>query len=116
MTKSKRAALLSALVIPGAGHLFLKKRIRGFAFIGLSIMSLYFIISKLLERAYSILEKIEKGEVQPNIVAIMDMVSKQPTGQEAKIISIATYILIITWIISIIDSYRIGKKIQKEKE
>lgn len=112
MTKSIKAALLSTLVFPGAGHFFLKRHIRGIILTVATIASLYFLISGVVEKALQITDKIQRGQVQLDIAAITELVSAQPTGSE--VITIASYVLMIAWLIGIIDSYRIGRIQDKE--
>ena len=109
MKKSTKAALLSALVFPGIGHFHLKKYIPGIILAGSAGAGLYFLISKTLERTLQIVDKIQGGEVQPDIAAISALLLEQPTGAEAQLLNAATAVLIVSWLISIVDSYRIGR-------
>jgi hypothetical protein len=61
-----------------------------------------------LERALQITEKIQSGDVQLDVTAITELVSKQSIGTEAHLLNIATAAFIICWLIGIIDSYRVG--------
>ncbi|MBU1568202.1 MAG: hypothetical protein KJ630_21585 [Proteobacteria bacterium] len=115
MTRSIKAMLLSAFVFPGAGHFFLKRHICGLVLTSAAIASLYFLISGVAERALQITEKIQRGEVQLDVVAITELISTQPTGTEAQLFDIASAVLIITWLIGIVDSYRVGRIKGKEK-
>lgn len=115
MTKSIKAALLAALVFPGAGHFFLKRHLRGLVLTSATIASLYFLISGVVTKALQITEKIQRSEVQLDIEAITELVSAQPTGGEIQVITIASYVLMIVWLIGIVDSYRIGRTQNKEK-
>jgi len=109
MSKSTKAVLLSALVFPGAGHLFLKKRIPGAALICASLAALYLIISNMLERAQQIADKILSGEVNLDEAAIAELLSRQPTVGESQPLDIAWVVLIISWLIGIVDSYRCSR-------
>lgn len=109
MGKTMKAALLSALVFPGAGHFFLKKHITGTVLAGAALASLYLVISKMVERALQIAEKIQSGEVQLDVAAITELISKQPTGTDAQLLNIAWTVLILSWLIGIVDSYRVGR-------
>ena len=109
MSKTMKAALLSAFVFPGAGHFFLKKHITGTLLAGAAFASLYWVISKMVERALQIAEKIQSGEVQLDVAAITELISKQPTGTDAQLLNIAWTVLIISWLIGIVDSYRVGR-------
>ena len=114
MSKSIKAALLSALVFPGAGHFFLKKYISGLVIVSASLGSLYYLITKTIERALLISEKIQSGEMPLDVVAITELVSKQLPGSEAQAQSIATTVLLISWLVGIIDSYRVGRVKNKD--
>lgn len=108
MKKSTKAALLSALVLPGAGHFYLKKYISGFALAGVSLTGMYYLISKATESALQIVEQMQNGSIPLDAAAITGLASAQPVGTEATLQNIATAAIIICWIIGIIDSYRIG--------
>ena len=108
MTTSIKAALLSALVFPGAGHFFLKRHIQGIILTSATIASLYFLIAGVVEKALHIADKIQRGEVQPDVAAIAELVTAQPTVSEMHVITIASYVLIIAWLIGIVDTYRTG--------
>ncbi len=104
-----KAALLSAMVFPGVGHFFLKKYVTAIVLAGATFVSLYWVISKTVERALQITEKIQQGEIQLDVTAITEILSKQSTGTEAQLLNIASVALIICWLIGIVDSYRIGR-------
>ena len=109
MKKSTKAALLSAFVFPGAGHIFLKKYVPGSVLAGTAFTALYYLTAKAVARAMEIVDKIQSGEIPPDIAVITELVSKQPTGTEALRINIATAIFIISWIAGMVDAYRVGR-------
>lgn len=109
MKKSTKAALLSAFVLPGAGHIYLKKYIPGVVLVCGSLGSIYYLTSKTVEKGLRIAEIIRSGDVQLDISAITELVSTQATGNETQLINIASAILIISWLIGIVDSYRVGR-------
>ncbi|MBN2790250.1 MAG: hypothetical protein JXR69_08675 [Candidatus Delongbacteria bacterium] len=109
MTRSLKAVLFSAFIFPGAGHFLLKKYYRGITFLVLTAFSLYLMISGTIERAFIILEKIEQGEVQPDVNSILNLVMQQPNPAEAQLIHTGFWLLIFLWIVGIIDSYRITR-------
>jgi len=114
--KSTKAALLSALVFPGAGHLFLKKYTTGVVLAGASFASIYYLTSKTVEKALQIAEKIQSGDVPLDVEAITELVSKQSTGAEAQLLNIATATIIVCWLIGVIDSYRAGCALDKNDD
>ncbi|MBT6338674.1 MAG: hypothetical protein HOJ48_05195 [Desulfobacula sp.] len=110
MKKATKAALLSAFVFPGAGHLHLKKYIRGVLLAISSFAAIYYLLLTIIETALQIVEKIRNGDIQPDISAISQLLLERSAGSESQLLNIATALLIVCWIISIIDSYRIGRK------
>lgn len=108
MKKSTKAALLSAFVIPGSGHLYLKKYIPGMALAGASLASIYYIMSKSIESALQLVDRIQSGHGQPDIAAIIDLASKQPAASEAHLLNLATTVFVLCWLIGTIDAYRAG--------
>ena len=109
MRKSVKAALLSGLVFPGAGHFFLKRPISGAVLACAALSSLYLIISYSVERALKITEQIQRGEVPANVDTIAELVSRQPIGAEAQLYDMALLALLVSWLLGIFDSYRIGR-------
>jgi hypothetical protein len=109
VSKPIKAALLSAFVFPGVGHFLLKKYIPGAILAGTAFSGLYFLISKTLETALQISEKIISGEVQLDGTTITELVSKQAMGTEAQLLNFATAVFIISWLVGIADSYRVAR-------
>ena len=108
MKKPMKAALLSAFVFPGTGHLFLKQYIQAAALIGASVSALYYLTSKSIEMALKIVEKIESGEVPADVAAITESLTQQTTGADAQTLDFASYTIMICWLVGIIDSYRVA--------
>ena len=109
MNKSIKASLLSALLFPGAGHIFLKKYILGAVLSASAIAALYVLISNSVEIAQQIVEKVQNGELGLDATAINALMEKQSHGAEAQLIDIATLVLLVSWLIGVVDSYRVGK-------
>ena len=114
MKKHTKATLLSTFVFPGAGHFLLKKHIHGGFLAGTAIVALYFLITKTVEKTLLVFEKIQSGEAPLDAAAITELVSNQTTGTETQLLRLATAALIISWLIGIVDSYRVGRAQGKE--
>jgi len=108
MRRSTKAALLSGLVFPGMGHLYLRQYVRGALFAGVAGVLLYFITSVAMSVAVDVMEKIQSGDVPLNVESISELVSKQSQGNEEST-NIATMAMIALWVIGIADSYREGR-------
>ncbi len=113
MSKSINAALLSAFIFPGAGHFYLKKRVAGYVLAGTAVVSAYLIISRAVEKALQITDKIQQGGVELDVAAIAELVSNQPVGTEAELLNIAWILLTVSWLSGIVDSYRLGRASDK---
>ena len=108
MKISNKAALFSALVFPGAGHIYVKKYISAAILGCASLAALYLIIANLLERAREIADKILSGEVGLDVATITELVSRQSANSDSQLLDVAWTVLIISWLIGIADSYRVG--------
>ena len=106
MNKPIKAALLSALVFPGAGHIFLKEKFRGILFAGISLVCLYLLVTEILKGAMQIAEKIQRGEIAPNVAEITELAFRQAGAQPDSNVSA---LLIVCWLASILDAYRLGR-------
>ena len=110
MKKSKKAALMSALLFPGIGHIYLKHYVRGITLISASLLALYYYISISFEKAMEITDKIRQGIVSLDVAEIEGLIAEQTTGAEAQILNMAMVAIVICWLIGIIDSYRLGAR------
>ena len=109
MKKSTKALLLSALVFPGAGHLYLKKYLSASLLIGTVLIAFYFLITRAVEKAQHIVELIQTGEVQPDIASVTELITQSPTDSEGQLLNMATAALVIAWLVGIFDSYRVSR-------
>ena len=105
--KSTNALLLSALVFPGAGHIYLKKIKTGVTLIGLTLVALIYIISDIMGQAFNVVEQIQLGTIMPDTTSIRTMIEQQPGG---KWIGIASYLIVACWLIGVIGCYLDNKK------
>ncbi len=114
MKRSTKAALLSGLVFPGIGHLYLKRYIPGSILCVASASAIYFIVSVAMTTAFEVVEKIQSnsGTAALDIASITEMVSQQSSTTEQPV-NIATLVLVVCWVIGIVDSYRQGRAQEK---
>jgi len=109
MKKSIKAALYSGLLFPGTGHFSLKRYLRGLIFFVPATTALLIIANNSIQKALAIVDKIEQGAIPLDVQTISNLVSAAPTGAELYMLSAAQWIIAGCWIISIVDSYRLGK-------
>ena len=115
MSRSTNAVLLSALVLPGAGHLYLKHYPRGIALIVTSLTCLGVLVERAMQQASIVLEKLasEGDGVDPGRLA--DLVAQASSGPGSLVVTVASLVLAGCWVIGIVDAYRLGKDQQGEK-
>lgn len=111
MKKSMKAALLSALVFPGVGHFFLKRPVGGLILTGGTCAAFYILMSRLVERALAVTEKIQNGEVvQLDFASLLQLMVSQAPGTEAQVLNLASVVAVLLWLVAIVDAYLIGRE------
>jgi len=108
--RSLNAVLLSALVFPGAGQLYLKRALRGLLFAAPAALSLLLLGQHLYAIAMLIVEQIESGALAAEPQAILDAIAAATATGNAWLADLAQYLFLACWLLSIWDAYRIGKK------
>ncbi|MCP5413371.1 MAG: hypothetical protein H6961_01935 [Chromatiaceae bacterium] len=109
MKRSTRAALLSGLIFPGLGHLFLGRYLVGIALAGGSLVVIYRLFSAIARTASDLAEQLQNGNAQLGIDGITAMLSQQPNLAGADSLNAHTFAFLVLWLIGIVDSYRIGR-------
>lgn len=75
---------------------------------GVTCLCIWVLLSVALEKAQEISFKIQNGEIPLDLSRIMDEVSKLAAGSDTQQADIATYILVICWLVGTVDAYRVG--------
>ncbi len=109
MSKSLKAVLFSAFVFPGSGHLYLKKPIQGSLLVVVSIGCITILLSLALEKAQQISDKILSGEIPLDVIRITEEITNHAATGGTQWADNSTYLLLICWLVSIVDSYRLGR-------
>jgi hypothetical protein len=107
MKKSLKGALLSALVYPGVGQLWLKHVLRGIAWVAAVSVALAVIVMKAAQQALSILERVESEGGAVDLIAIARAARLSSSDDAA--IRYATLALMLGWLGSIVDAYFLGR-------
>jgi hypothetical protein len=108
MRRSTKAALLSGLIFPGIGHMVLKQYLRGSFLMILALIASSVIVIEVIQRALTIVDRINSGDIPVETGAIAEMVSNSTSGADSLIQNISVIVLGACWLIGIIDSYRLG--------
>jgi len=109
MSRSINAMLLSALVVPGAGQLYLKHYGRGFIFIGVSLACLWILMDRAMQLASTVLDQIsaQGGAIDP--AQITELVAQASNASGSPLATIASVGLAGCWLVGIVDAYRLGR-------
>jgi len=102
-----KAVLLSILVFPGSGHILLKKYRMGSSLIIASAIALSVLVYHLIQQAMEIINKIQRGEIVQTDIATISEILHQTDSLRIKI---STAVLLVLWVFSTVDSYRISQK------
>ena len=113
MTRSTKAALLSGLIFPGVGHMALKQYLRGSLLMLFALIPLSVIVTTAIQRALSIVDSINSGEIPLDTGSITELVSNTTSAADSSGVNISMIVLGVCWLIGIVDSYRLG--ISQEK-
>ena len=116
MKQSQRAALFSAAIFPGSGHIVLRRYLPGIAFGGIAIACLAVLVDLAMTIARNVSNRILSGEIAPDMGVILDEVSAQSASTGWTPANIATWVLILCWIVATIDAYRLGKRADRAAE
>jgi hypothetical protein len=111
MKKSTKAALLSGLVFPGAGHLVTRSYYRAAALAASAMIAIYVIFTVSLRQALAVVDKISSGEVPLDSGSISDLVAATSNTADNRTVNIALIAFGLLWAIGIADSWRLGNAI-----
>jgi hypothetical protein len=111
-SQAKRAAILSATIFPGAGLFFLRHHLRGCIFALPAALVIIMLFKNLFSVAFRLNKEmaaeIEKGNLAIDIGHMWNSLHgamfTSPYWEQGK------WILLASWILSIISSYFAGKK------
>ena len=94
------------------GHLYLKRFTLGAFFLVGAAVAGYIVISSAVDTANEIVAKIQGGSASLDIEAISELVEEQSRNVEEST-NVATMVFLAFWLIGIIDSVRVGRKLEK---
>jgi hypothetical protein len=109
MNRSATVVLLSALVLPGAGHLYLKRYSRGIALIAISLACLWVLVDRALQQASLLLDRLASEGGVADASQLADLVTQTASGPGSLAVTAASLVLAGCWVIGIVDAYRITR-------
>lgn len=107
MSKAVKAALLSGLLIPGAGQLYLKRKRRGAMLIIIVLAAITIAVLEAGKQANRVLEQLQAEGGIVTTERIMALASQQASSS---LVTVASFLLVASWLFAVIDAYRLGKQ------
>lgn len=114
MTRSVKAVLLSGLVFPGVGHLFLQRYLRGSILALVALLAVSAMVQAALQQAEVIADRVLSGEVPLEVGAISELIAGSAGDSQGLVSSVSMIVLVGCWLTGIIDSYRVGVALEKD--
>ncbi|MDB5959470.1 MAG: hypothetical protein JWP59_764 [Massilia sp.] len=108
MKKSTVAVLLSLLVFPGAGHVYLKRRLRGLAFLAPALLAVLYIFNQALDEANKIVGQISSGAMPLDPAAMAAQIEQ--SGGNTTAANIASAVMLICWAGSALDAWWLARR------
>jgi hypothetical protein len=105
-----KAALLSGIVFPGLGQLYLKRYKRGLAILIAVLLCLGIIIGTVVASALESLKAIERGGGIADMETVSNLARIDSVHSAIDINFILLFVL-CCWVFSVVDAYRIGKSL-----
>jgi TM2 domain-containing membrane protein YozV len=104
---SSKAALLSALIFPGVGQIYLKRYLRGLIPMVLVLTGLGVLVARATFRALEIIEKMQAagGAIDMNVAANLAATSAASGDPYSSPIILGMF---CCWTFSVIDAYMLG--------
>ena len=110
MSRSTTAVLLSALVFPGAGHLYLKRRTRALVFIVPTVVAAVYFVIDATKRATDLADQILSGSLQVGADPVALAAKLEQAGPTSFLVDLATYVMLACWIAAAVDAWMLGRK------
>ncbi len=110
MTKALRAALLSGLVFPGAGQMYLKRYKSGLLYLVIAMGALVAMILPPVRLALTILDQLAPKGGTLDMAAISRASAEVSAVLNSAVFQLGLWVLVACWAVATIDAYRIGKR------
>jgi len=107
MSRSMNALLLSVLVFPGAGHVYLKRRGRALAFIVPTLGAAVYLVRAVIQPATEMANRLVSDGAMPDPLAIAAQLEHAGTTSGA--VELAVYLMLGCWIGAAVDAWLLGR-------
>jgi hypothetical protein len=108
MSRPLIAFLLAALAFPGAGHFYLKRRLRGLLFLLPTLAALAVLGTRVIGTASDLSERVANGSLPLDPTALAAEIARQG-DLTTPAISMASAVLVLAWIAGIVDTVYLAR-------
>lgn len=108
MKPTTKAALVSALIFPGLGHLVLKRPLRGCLFIVPALLAIGFLLRTILALATALVGEINNGTLAIDPIQILARI--HASGVDNPATNAASLVILLCWVGSVADAYWVGRQ------
>jgi TM2 domain-containing membrane protein YozV len=116
MKKSLKGALLSGLVFPGLGQLWLKRYLLGMALVIATCGAAAVVVARAAHEAVRLIEKAESAGATVDIVAIVNSAGTLSSAPADAGTTAAMLLMVGCWILSMVDAYIAGSREDRAAE
>ncbi|MCB1745538.1 MAG: hypothetical protein H6977_00565 [Gammaproteobacteria bacterium] len=109
MKAATKAALLSGLVFPGLGQLYLRRRLRGLLLVIGAGIATWFILSVAVSTALELSAEIQSGAVPADVTALTTLIDQRSAAAHAQA-RWPTFALLALWLGGIADAWYLGRR------
>lgn len=110
MKNSTRAALWSALVLPGVGQIVLKRYTRGIVLLLVTFGMMVWIAVQAVVQASAILGRVQAAGGSISAQTLTAITAQASAAANGLSFNVALYMIIACWIFGIVDAYRLGRQ------
>lgn len=110
MKRSTKAVLLSALVFPGAGQLYLKKYLPAIALVVATVVAVWFLMMPLLATANEIAARLVSGELQAGTELLDDVLVESQQVAASRSTRLAGLALLGIWLAGVAHAWLTGRQ------
>jgi hypothetical protein len=114
MSRSITAALISALVFPGAGQLYLRRPLRACLFLLPTLAAVLYFLADVVPRATALAEQVVAGTLPLDLPVLVARVESQGAGSAA--LTFALWVIVLCWAASIVDAFVVARAAARRPE
>ncbi|MEO7494400.1 MAG: hypothetical protein ABIT83_06625 [Massilia sp.] len=108
MRPAVTAALLSGLVFPGAGQVYLRRPWRACLFALPTLWAAVYFVGQVWTRVSAMRDQVLSGSVPLDPAVIGARLEHD--GSNTALLSVATWVMLLCWLVSIADAWWLGRQ------